>query len=247
MCLDEVGRQDVGRADEIGDEAGPRALVDFLRRADLHHLAVAEDGDAVGHRQSLALIMGDENEGDAERLLQRLEFLLHLLAQLEVERAQRLVEEQHPGAVDECPGQRDALALAAGELARPALAIFGQLHEFERAAGFSVARRLADPAHHQRVGDVVDDVQMRKQRIVLEDRVDVAPIGRNALRGLAEYLDMAGGRLVEAGDQPQAGRLARAGGSQHGEEFASLDLEVDLVDRLHRIRSGARPSGRKPL
>ena len=51
-------------------------------------------------------------------LLDRLQLDLHLLAELEVERAQRLVEEQHPRPVDQRPGQGDALPLAAGELAR---------------------------------------------------------------------------------------------------------------------------------
>ena len=48
--------------------------------------------------------------------LDALELDLHLLAQLEVERAERLVEQQHPRAVDDRAGERDALALAAGEL-----------------------------------------------------------------------------------------------------------------------------------
>ena len=87
------------------------------RRADLHDPALVEHGDAVGHRQRLALVVGDEDEGDAERLLQRLQLVLHLLAQLEVERAERLVEQQHLGLVDQRAGQRDALALAAGQLA----------------------------------------------------------------------------------------------------------------------------------
>ena len=50
-------------------------------------------------------------------LLDRLELDLHLLAELQVERAERLVEEQHAGPVHERPGERHALALAAGELA----------------------------------------------------------------------------------------------------------------------------------
>ena len=47
---------------------------------------------------------------------------LHLLAQLEVERAERLVEQQHLGPVDEGAGEGDALALAAAQLVRAALA-----------------------------------------------------------------------------------------------------------------------------
>ncbi len=41
---------------------------------------------------------------------------LHLLAQLEVERAERLVEEQDGGLLGQRPGERDPLLLAAGQL-----------------------------------------------------------------------------------------------------------------------------------
>ena len=54
-------------------------------------------------------------------LLDPLELDLHLPAQLEVEGAERLVEQQHVRAVDQGPRERDALLLAAGELVRLAL------------------------------------------------------------------------------------------------------------------------------
>ena len=76
---------------------------------------------------------------------------------------------------------------------------------------------------------------MREQRIVLEHGVDVAPVGRDALGALAENLDVAGGRLLEAGDQAQAGGLARARRPEHGEELARPDVEVDA----HRRRCTA--------
>jgi hypothetical protein len=68
--------------------------------------------------------VGDEDEGDAEPL-QRLQLLLHLLAQLQVERAQRLVQQQHLGLVDQRARQRHALALAARKLPGLAVAIAG--------------------------------------------------------------------------------------------------------------------------
>ena len=67
-------------------------------------------------------------------LLQRLQLLLHLLAELEIERAERLVEQQHLRPVDQRAGKRDALALAAGELRRAALLIAGELDHGERVA-----------------------------------------------------------------------------------------------------------------
>ena len=64
--------------------------------------------------------------------LDPLQLDLHLLAQLQVERAERLVEQQHGRAVDERARERDALLLAAGELARPRLLAPAQLDELER-------------------------------------------------------------------------------------------------------------------
>ena len=55
-------------------------------------------------------------------VLDPLELDLHLPTQLEVEGAERLVEQQHLGLVDQGPGQRDALLLATGELGRLACA-----------------------------------------------------------------------------------------------------------------------------
>ena len=55
-------------------------------------------------------------------MLQPLQLDLHLLAQLEVERRQRLVEQQHLRPVRQRAGERHALLLAARELAGAALA-----------------------------------------------------------------------------------------------------------------------------
>ena len=61
------------------------------------------------------------DEGQAEALLDVDQLELGALAQLLVERAQRLVEQQHLGALDDRAGQRHALLLAARELVRAAL------------------------------------------------------------------------------------------------------------------------------
>ena len=108
-------------ADEIGDETRVRRLVDLGRRRHLHDLALVHDGDAVGHGHRLFLVVGDDDEGQAELLLQVHQLELRFLAQLLVERAERLVEQQHLRPLGDRAGQRHALALAAGELVRLAL------------------------------------------------------------------------------------------------------------------------------
>ena len=167
-----VSRFDV--PDEAGDEARRGPLVDLGRRAELLDPAGVEDRQAVAHRERLLLVVGDVDERDADLLLDRLELDLHLLAELQVERAERLVEEQHARPVDERAGEGDALALAARQLAGLARLV---ALEADHPQGLGDPRRplgLGDLADHQPVADVVADGHVREQGVVLEDRVDVA-------------------------------------------------------------------------
>ena len=116
-------------ADEFGDPAGLRVLVDLGRRADLDQLAVMHDADPAGHGHRLFLVVGDDDEGEAEPLLQRHQFELGLVAQLLVERAERLVEQEHLGRFRERARKRDPLALAARQLMRLAVAELFELHQ----------------------------------------------------------------------------------------------------------------------
>ena len=78
--------------------------------------------------------------------------------------------------------------------------------------------------------DVAGDVEMREERVVLEDHVDRALVGR--VRGdipTAE-LDPTAGRGLEAADHAQGRRLAAARRAEQREELARLDLERHLID-----------------
>ena len=108
---------------------------------------------------------------------------LHLLAQLLVERRQRLVHQQDARLEDDGAGERDALALAARELVDVAVAEPAELHELEhllrRASAISALR---DPAQPQGIGDVAGDRHVREQRVVLEHHADVALVRRQPAR-----------------------------------------------------------------
>src|SRR5439155_1706915 len=78
--------------------------------------------------------------------------------------------------------------------------------------------------------DVLEDREVREERVRLEDGVDVALVGRLASDGLLAEVDRAGVRLLEAADHAQRRRLAAAGGAEEREEAAALDLERDVVD-----------------
>jgi hypothetical protein len=60
-------------------------------------LPLIHDRETVRHGERLFLVVGDEDERDAGLVLQPLELDLHVLAQLQIERRQRLVEQQNLG------------------------------------------------------------------------------------------------------------------------------------------------------
>ena len=83
---------------------------------------LVHDHDPVGDLQRLFLVVRDEHAGDVQFVVQAAQPATQLLAHLGVERAERLVEQQHARLDGERARQRNALALAAGELVRIAIA-----------------------------------------------------------------------------------------------------------------------------
>ena len=109
------------RADEAGDEEIVGPVVEFERRADLLDDAVMHDDDLVGHGHRLDLVVGDIDGRGLQALVQFLDLGAHRDAQLGIEVGQRLVEQEHLRIAHDGAAHGDALALAAGELARIAV------------------------------------------------------------------------------------------------------------------------------
>ena len=126
--------------------------------------------------------MRDVDERDADLVLDALQLELHLLAQLQVERAERLVEQQHARMVDERPRERDALLLAARELARLPLLEQAEPDELERVAHALLQLAAAQLLAAQPEGDVLEDREVREERVRLEHGVDVALVRRQRRR-----------------------------------------------------------------
>ena len=213
------------------DVGGGRRAVDRVGVGELLDASLAHDRDAVAHRERLALVVRDEDERDAESRLDELELELHLFAQLAVEGAERLVQQQDGRAVDECACERDPLLLAAGELGGLAIGEAAHLHHVERGGHALAHLGLGRAALLQAVGHVLGHAHVREQRVRLEHRVDVAAVGRGAEHALSGDADVAGIRLFESGDHPQCRRLPAAGRAEQRDELAGLDREGQIIDR----------------
>ncbi len=213
---EEGGGEDVGAAEEVGDEGGGGFAVDVLGGAELFDFAAVHDGDAVGHDQGFFLVVGDEDEGYADAVLEALELDLHRPAELGIQGGEGFVEEEDFRSADQGAGEGDALLLAAGELGR--FACF-KTREGDEVDGFGDAAGafgFGDLLHLKAEGDVVGDIQVGKEGIALEDLVDVAFVGWEGGDVVVVEEDLAGGGVFEAGDEAEEGCFAAAGGAEEG-------------------------------
>ena len=141
-------------------------------------------------------------------MLQLRDLGARLHAQLGVQVRERLVHEEGLRVAHDRAAHGDALALAAGEVARLAVE---QLLEVEDARGVLdalvdlVLRHLLDA---QAEGDVLVDGEVRVERVALEDHGDVAVARGHVVDDALADLDAALADVLEPGEHAQRRRLA---------------------------------------
>ena len=215
-------------------------------RQELHAAASVEHALVEVQRALRALgrvrIVRDHDDRLAVLAVERLQQVEDLVAGLAIEIAGRLVAEQQRRVGDDRARDADALLLAARELARVVLGAIGEADDLQRdrhalaalglrqaASAAAAARRCARrsaPAAGCRAG--------RRSRCAARASATAAPPPRLADRDAAD-LDRAAGRRVEAADQVEQRRLARARRSHQREEVALRDLEVDALQHVDAL------------
>ena len=157
-----------------------------------------------------------------------------------VQRAGRLVGQEDGGPVDDRPGDRQPLPLAAAEGRREAsqpVAEAELAEELLRAGPRLGPRRARELGRDQ---DVVANRQVVEQLEELEDEADLRPPEPGSVR-LAEpvdadavEVDLAAGRPVQPADQVEQGRLAAARRAHDRGHPPGLDVEREPVERGSR-------------
>ena len=231
----QAARQEVHRraADEFGDEAVHGGVIHVPRTADLLDPPGVHHGDPLAHHHGFQLIVGDVDRGGAQLLLQADEVALKRLAPAGVQVAQRLVQQQHLRITHHAAPQSDPLPLAPGQLGGAALQQIADPQHFGRLAHAAFDLRPRQAAQLETESQVLEDVQMRIQREMLEDHRHVAVFRGKPRDRAAADADLAGRRLVQTRDQPQRGRLAAARGTDQHQQLAVPDLEIEPVDGRH--------------
>ena len=122
--------------------------------------------------------MRNINECYAGLALHLLQLYLHILAQLEVKSAERLIEKEQARTVYECACYCHALLLTAREIGHfaclKALEIYERQHTFYFCAYVGVRHFFKT----QTEGDIFVDVEVREERIALENGIDLSFVRR---------------------------------------------------------------------
>ena len=207
-------------------------VVDLGGGTHLLELALVHDHDPVGEAHGLLLVVGDEDDRDAQVALDLLQLLAHLLADLGVQGGEGLVEKQQGGLQEQGAGNGDTLLLAAGELA--GILLFRAAHADQGQAVLHglVDLGLGDLAQLQAEGQVFINGHVGPEVIALEYHGRGALFGGQVDDGLTVHGDVALGHVQKAADGAQDRSLAAAGGAQEGDDLALVDLQINVPDTV---------------
>ncbi len=168
---------------------------------------------------------------------------------LRIEVSGGLVGEHDIGIVGEGARDRDALALAAGELDGAMVEALAEADRVEQSLGTGAAFAASDTGERECDLDVLSRGQHLQEIEGLEDETECVQSQRGAaleaerLGGAAADADFAVGRRVDQAEQMQQRRFAAAAGSGDRDEVALLDLDIDAAQGVDRLRADAVRAG----
>ena len=187
-------------------------------------------------------IVGDEQIGQPQLLLQVLQNIHHLRLHRDVQRRERLIAQHKFGTHGQRAGNTDALALPAAELMRKPLKVFLLKPHFveQRFRPFALfftavavdLHRLGHQLSHGHTG-VKRGVRILKNRLhPLTQRLELFFAGMgNRLSG---KVDLARGDIEKAQDGATEGGFPAAGLAHQAKRLAGLDIKAHAINRLHR-------------
>ena len=202
--------------------------------------------------------MRNDHDRNADRPVQRAEQIQHLIGGLRVQRARRLVSQQQLRLVRERDGDRHPLLLAAGQLAELD-SLTGGLALLLPAAPWR-GPCVFCPSQQNRQLYILQRRQIRNEiaRIILPYEADRLPLVFHQVllaerqQILAIHQQLACGRLVQAAEHIQQGRLPAARIADDRHQLAVRDLQIQPLQsddfeilpfckflRVHRIGSWA--------
>jgi hypothetical protein len=179
----------------------------LLRRTRLQDASAAHDEHLIAKRERVNPVVCNNDRGNSQTAKKVRKFRPHMLARCGIERRQRFIQKQQARLPGERPRERDTLLLTAGKFGRPAIEQVGDAELFSNL--FDDTWRL-----FHRKSDVVANAEMRKQRVVLKQISDGAPLRWDLRPVFTIENDTALGQTFEARDASKDSAFSCAGRSE---------------------------------
>ena len=223
--------------DHVADLAGLGA--NLVERAVGDDAARGDDNCAsTGGLDLVQVVRGQEDGALLANLLQVFEKLRFLVR---IEIARGLVEDEDRRVVNEGLREPDSLPVAVREVADLFSQYLGQAADLDDALRALLEGVLVELSQVAREAEVLEhahlEVERRALRQVAEALTDLQRLVEDVV---AVDARRAPGRGDEAREDAHRGRLAGAVGAQEADDFATTNLEVDLVDRTERAEALAQ-------
>ena len=219
-------------ANEIGNKARGRPVVQRVGVIPLVQLPFVHDTDGVADGKGLQLVVRDEQGRGLGCLQDVAHFMRQALAQIDIQVGERLVQQQQLRAWCQGARQRNTLLLPTRKfMGEAALAAFqpDQCQNFLDACRAFGGWQLMDAESH-----IAANVEMGEQRIVLEHHADASGFRRQLARGtahdMARETDIAACDRFQAGHRTQQGGLAATGGANQHADLTGVQPERHVVD-----------------
>src|SRR5471032_2345291 len=223
---------DVARLRLIQAVVGAFARHQIVVRAFLDDHAAVEHHQAVGALQRRQAVRDGDGGAAVHQVVER---LLDFLFRLRVDRGGGLVEDQDARIDQQRAGDRDALALAAGQALSAltdhrVVGLRQAQDEFVRVRGARGGDDLFARRFRFAVGDVLGD-GAEEQEGLLQHEADVAAVVRHGEGADVDAVEHDGafGDVVEAADQVDQRALAGTRVADQADHFAGLDVERDAA------------------
>ena len=171
--------QQVGEPDESRNENVLRPFINIRRSADLADDPAIHDGDTVGHRQRLFLVVGDIHRGYIHPALDLLDGIPHFDTEFRVQIGQRFIHQKYLRPDDDRPRKGDTLLLPAGKRCGHTVFQVVDLHDLQDFIHPLFDFLFRHLPHPQTESHIIFHRHVGENGVILEDHAHISFICRH--------------------------------------------------------------------
>jgi hypothetical protein len=175
--------------------------------------------------------------------LHALELDLHILAELEVKRAERLVEKKDLRFVDKRSCDRNSLLLTARKAVNAAALKALEVDHCKHFLDLLADLLLGCLFYTQTERDIFKYIKVREERVPLEDRVYGTLVGRDFIYELTVKVNLSLVGSDESANDTKGRGLAATRGTEQSNELVLVNVEIDRAKNglsVIRLRNTAQ-------